>query len=177
MRFSRQNSNDVDGTSITIVDYAFVLADSERVRRGDDDRRLPRVLKQSSPQISVASRLLSPVPKSHPHTLKTSRSVRAGWSTELGVSWSATYLHPNIKPLRLVPIILDKRQDSMMYCRGAYRVSSFAADFPDNRFVRVRVAHRRGPRKSLGLTRLSVSRRQGTWGEGNEIVSFIRGYI
>lgn len=40
-----------------------------------------------------------------------------------GVSWSATYLHPNIKPLRLVPIILDKRQDSMMYCRGAYRVS------------------------------------------------------
>lgn len=46
-----------------------------------------------------------------------------------GVSWSATYLHPNIKPLRLVPIILDKRQDSMMYCRGAYRVSPFA-DFP-----------------------------------------------
>lgn len=35
--------------------------------------------------------------------------MRAGWSAQ-GVSWSATYLHPNIKPLRLVPIILDKRQ-------------------------------------------------------------------
>lgn len=46
-----------------------------RVSRGDR-----RVLKQSSPQISVASRLLSPVPKSHPHTLKTSRAacVRGG---------------------------------------------------------------------------------------------------
>ncbi|KAF7399231.1 hypothetical protein HZH68_007823 [Vespula germanica] len=77
---------------------------------GNHDRRPHpefRVLKQSSPQISVASRLLSAVPKSHPHTLKTSRSVRAGWSK--GVSWSATYLHPNIKLLRLVPIILDKR--------------------------------------------------------------------
>lgn len=48
---------------------------SGRVSRGDR-----RVLKQSSPQISVASRLLSPVPKSHPHTLKTSRAacVRGG---------------------------------------------------------------------------------------------------
>lgn len=85
-----------------------------------------RVSKQSSPQISVASRLLSSVPKSHPHTLKTSRaSCVQDWEGERrveraqGVSWAATYLHPNIKPLRLVPIILDKRQDSMMYCRGA----------------------------------------------------------
>lgn len=89
---------------------------SGRVSRGDR-----RVLKQSSPQISVASRLLSPVPKSHPHTLKTSRAACVrGWSAQ-GVSWPATYLHPNIKPLRLVPIILDKRQDSMMYCRVACR--------------------------------------------------------
>jgi len=88
---------------------------SRRVSRGDR-----RVLKQSSPQISVASRLLSPVPKSHPHTLKTSRAacVRGGAQS---VSWPATYLHPNIKPLRLVPIILDKRQDSMMYCHVACR--------------------------------------------------------
>lgn len=66
-----------------------------------------------------------------------------------GVSWSATYLHPNIKPLRLVPIILDKRQDSMMYCRGAYRVSSFA-DFPDTDRP---CLCSRGPQKSQELAR------------------------
>lgn len=63
----------------TIADRRFALVVgktlSGRVSRGDR-----RVLKQSSPQISVASRLLSPVPKSHPHTLKTSRAacVRGG---------------------------------------------------------------------------------------------------
>lgn len=95
-------------------------------RRSHDNSK--RVLKQSSPQISVASRLLSLVPKSHPHTLKTSRAScvqgregRKRVERAQGVSWPATYLHPNIKPLRLVPIILDKRQDSMMYCRGARR--------------------------------------------------------
>lgn len=47
---------------------------------GDRTSFSQRLLKQSSPQISVASRLLSSVPKSHPHTLKTSRAacVRGG---------------------------------------------------------------------------------------------------
>lgn len=53
-----------------------------------------------------------------------------------GVSWPATYLHPNIKPLRLVPIILDKQQDSMMYCRGICR--AFSSWLGSNDLSRIR---------------------------------------
>lgn len=72
---------DILGSTIADYDRRFVCSRRRkdivagRVSRGDR-----RVLKQSSPQISVANRLLSPVPKSHPHTLKTSRAacVRGG---------------------------------------------------------------------------------------------------
>jgi len=77
----------VEGSHLRIDDprlriHRFSLP-SERHRRripGDRPAFAERVLKQSSPQISVASRLLSSVPKSHPHTLKTSRTacVRGG---------------------------------------------------------------------------------------------------
>lgn len=100
---SRQHSDDVDKVDdrrLRIRVRGFVQSRRKDVRRERAviGRRLERVLKQSSPQISVASRLLSPVPKSHPHTLKTSRSVRAGWSTELASAGPPLTFTPILSP-------------------------------------------------------------------------------
>ena len=98
--------------------YAAAAPRRRRRTRAQERLKQSSATNQCRLQTSLSLSLsLSSLPKSRPHTHTPSRHAsllaqracggeRVG--RQAGVSWSATYLHPNIKPLRLPPIILDK---------------------------------------------------------------------